>query len=281
VIVGLEEDQEVMNVFMIERDIRKYFWIGLVAAKSHLAYLPELAGRLVFLAIILFIFLRLWQVTYEQTGAKLLAGLSLTEMLWYLTLTEAIALSEARVAQLVDEDVRTGALSLQLVRPFSYPLYRLASNLGERLTRFLANLVVGAFLAVCFVGLPALPWKLLPISLTAVLLAFVIDFLSQFCIGLGAFWMEDTSGLLLIYRRLAMILGGMLMPIEILPDGWQAIVKYLPISNIYPAARLFVDSSLALGVELILRQCLIIGVLWLVTASLYRLALRRVAANGG
>jgi ABC-2 type transport system permease protein len=266
---------------MIKKEMSKYFWIGLVAAKSHLAYLPELAGRLVFLAIILFIFLRLWQVTYEQTGAKFLAGLSISEMLWYLTLTEAIALSEARVAQLVDEDVRTGALSLQLVRPFSYPLYRLASNLGERMTRFFANLAVGALLAVCFVGPPTFAWKFLPMALTAVLLAFVIDFLSQFCIGLGAFWMEDTSGLLLIYRRLAMILGGMLMPIEIFPDAWQAIVKYLPISNIYPAARLFVDRDLASGLELILRQCLIIAVLWLVTSWLYRIALNRVAANGG
>ncbi len=67
-------------MFLSRRYIDKYFGIGFVAAKSHLAYLPELAGRLVFMAIILFFFLRLWQVTYDEAGVQLLAGLSITEM---------------------------------------------------------------------------------------------------------------------------------------------------------------------------------------------------------
>ena len=121
----------------------------------------------------------------RSNGSEYVCRVESDRMLWYLTLTEAIALSEARVAQLVDEDVRTGALAVQLVKPFSYPLYRLAGNLGERLTRFSANLLVGAVLRILLVGLPVWDWRFLPLAMIAVVLAFVIDFLSQFSIGLG------------------------------------------------------------------------------------------------
>ncbi len=115
--------------------LRKYAWIGLTSARSNLAYLGEVATRVIFLGVILYIFLQLWRATYAQTGATQLGGLTLAQMLWYLAMTESIILSGPRVAQEVDQDVRTGALSIQLIRPLSYPLYRLWNTLGERLTR--------------------------------------------------------------------------------------------------------------------------------------------------
>src|SRR6476659_5450627 len=127
--------------------LRKYTWLGLIAARSNLAYLGEVVTRTLFLAVILYIFLQLWRVTYSETGA-----LTLGQMLWYLAMTEAITLSTPRVAQEVDQDVRTGALAVQLIRPLDYPLARLWMTLGERLVRFGLNIVVGTVLALLLVG---------------------------------------------------------------------------------------------------------------------------------
>src|SRR5271163_3836498 len=106
--------------------LRKYAWVGLISARSNLAYMSEVLSRTIFLGVILYIFLRLWQVAYDQTRSTSLGGLSLKEMLWYLMIAESIMLSAPRVSQAVDEDVRTGALAVQLIRPISYPLYRLS-----------------------------------------------------------------------------------------------------------------------------------------------------------
>ena len=106
--------------------------------------------------------------------------------------------------------MRTGALAVQLIRPLSYPLYRLWTTLGERLVRFLLNIVVGAAIAFLFVGPIPLSLAGLCLFIPALLLAFILDFLGHFLVGLGAFWLEDTSGLMLIYSRVTMILGGML-----------------------------------------------------------------------
>jgi viologen exporter family transport system permease protein len=262
--------------------MRKYIWIGFTAVRTNLAYLGEAASRVIFLGVILYIFLRLWQVTYAETKADQLAGLSLRQMLWYLAMTEAIVLSTPRIAQEVDQDVRTGSLTVQLIRPLSYPLYRLWVSLGERTVRFLLNALVGSLVAWLFVG----PISLTPVGLAifalALPLAFVLDFLGNFIIGLTAFWLEDTSGLTLIYSRLTMILGGMLIPIGLFPEAVQPILRSLPFASIIGGpARLFVDPDWPLFGDLVIRQGSFIMLFALGVFIIYGAATRRIQANGG
>lgn len=262
--------------------LRKYTWVGLTAMRANLAYLGEVATRVIFLGVILYIFLRLWQVTYAETGAERLGGLTLAQMLWYLAITESIILSAPRVAQEVDQDVRTGALAVQLIRPLSYPLYRLWTTLGERAVRFLLNAGVGALIALAFVGPIGLTPGGLAMFALALPLAFVLDFLGGLLIGLGAFWLEDTSGIMLIYSRITMILGGMLLPLEIFPPAVQPLLRILPFSSIvYGPARLFVHPDPAFLADLVVRQGAAIAIFALGVALVYRAAVKRIHANGG
>ena len=261
---------------------RKYAWLGMVAARSNLAYAGEVATRTLFLGVILFIFLQLWRVTYSETGAERLGGFTLQQMLWYLAATEAIILSAPRVSQEVDQEVRTGALAVQLIRPLAYPLARLSTTLGERLVRFVMNAVVGALIVTAFVG--PIPFSAPGLLLFAVALlsAFVLDFLGVFVVGLCAFWLEDTSGLTLIYSRITMILGGMLLPLELFPAPVQPLVNALPFAGIvYGPARMFVQPDAAFLAGLLARQVTASLVLALAAALVYRAGIRRIHANGG
>jgi ABC-2 type transport system permease protein len=262
--------------------LRKYTWVGLTSARSNIAYLGEVATRAIFLGVILYIFLQLWRATYAQTGAQQLGGFTLAQMLWYLAMTESITLSGPRVAQEVDQDVRTGAVAVQLIRPLSYPLYRLWTTLGERLVRFLLNAIVGTAIALLFVG--PIPFSIggLALFIPALLLAFILDFLGHFLIGLAAFWLEDTSGLMLIYTRVTMILGGMLLPIELFPVAWQPVLRALPFAGIvYGPARLFVKPDAVFLAGLALTQGVAIVLFAIAIVFVYRMALRRIHANGG
>ncbi|MUG98702.1 ABC transporter permease [Scytonema sp. UIC 10036] len=261
--------------------MKKYIWIGLTADRSNLVYIGEVASRGIFLFVILYIFLQLWRVTYAETNAEQLGGLTLSQMIWYLGITESIVLSNPPIAQEVDHDVRTGALAVQLIRPVSYPLYRLWTALGDRIVRFSLNISVTVGLVLLFVGL-------IPISLTSLLLflialprAFVLDFLGNFLVGLAAFWLENTSGLMLIYGRIMMILGGMLLPLDLLPNEWHPLLKALPFASIlYGPARLFVNTDLAFASKLLLKQGIAISVLGLLVACVYNTAVKRIHANG-
>ncbi|MBC8075592.1 MAG: ABC-2 family transporter protein [Chloroflexales bacterium] len=227
-------------------------------------------------------FLQLWRVTFGETGAERLGGLTLPQMLWYLAITEAIILSGPRVASEVDQDVRTGALAVQLIRPLDYPLARLWTTMGERLVRFGLNASVGALIALLFVGPVPLGFLTLLLFPWALLAAFVLDFLATFLIGLCAFWLEDTSGLLLLYRRGVMLLGGMLLPLELFPQWAQPLLQALPFASIvYGPARMFALPDAGFFMGLIVRQGIAIAALTVAVALVYRAGIGRIHANGG
>jgi ABC-2 type transport system permease protein len=221
-------------------------------------------------------------VTFFQTKAVKLGDLSLVQMMWYLLVTESIMLSSTRVATLIDEDVRTGSLAMQLLRPVDYPFYRLSANLGERTVRFVMTALAGSVAILLLVGpLPvnAIGFGVFLLSLP---LAFVLDFMGNFLVGIGAFWLEDTSGLLLLYSRITMILGGMLIPIELFPDWTQGVLKALPFSAmVYGPAKLLVHPELSFLGDLLLRQSIGILVFGIVIWVLYSKALKRIHSNGG
>ena len=261
---------------------KKYSAIAWISAKSNLAYAGEVGSRMFFLTMILYIFMCVWKNTFANANATRFGGYSLEEFIWYLAFAECVIMSSPRVTPYIDEDVRTGSIAVQLVRPMSYPLYRLASNFGEQVVRFVVTVFAASVIALVLAGVPEhFPTGILFAAL-ALPLAFVLDFLGYLLVGLGAFWFEDTTGMALIYSRLTMIAGGMLLPLELFPETLQLVLKSLPFGYIVNGpARLFVHPELTtLGVVL-LNQLIWTIVLGLAVAAVYRKALNRIALNGG
>lgn len=262
--------------------LRKFWAVLSITVAARFAYIGELLVRTVFLVLVLYIFTQLWRATNASTAAGVqgLTGFTIAQLIWYLAFTEAMTLSVSPPE--VDREVRSGDIAYRLARPLPYPLYHLGAMLGERLLRFGLNLVVGAAVALLVVG----PVTITPLAVLAALstaaLAFVADRMIAFLIGLFAFWVEDVSGLYLLYSRAVMLLGGTLIPLEAYP-GWLAtLARALPFQYLmYQPARLLVQADLAAWGHVLAVQLLIIGVVLLPLLLVYRLGLRRVNAQGG
>lgn len=264
------------------RYLKKYAFVALLSARSNIAYTAEVMSRVVFMGVILYIFSQLWHRTFSVCGADRLGNFTVEQMIWYLTITEAILLSAPRVTMNVDLDVRSGAVISYLQRPLSYPLYSLANTLGERFVRFVVNLAAGTVVSVLLVGLPH--FSLQGFLFFAVLapLAFTVDFLASFLIGLGAFWLEDTSGLFLIYWRLMVLLGGLLFPLSILPDGVRFVFECLPFSAmVYGPARVLLDPDPLQFLSVLGRQVFGVVLFGFLVNRVYAKASSRVFVNGG
>jgi ABC-2 type transport system permease protein len=262
--------------------IRKYWVIARISARSNFAYAGEVGSRLFFLGVILFIFMCLWKDVYHNARVTLFGAYTLADVVWYLALAESIVMSAPRLTPQVDEDVRTGTIAVQLVRPLSYPLYVLASNLGEQVVRF----TVTAFAAVVIALLLASPPTRWPLGVLFTVLAlpgaFVLNLLGYFLIGLAAFWLEDTSGMTLIYARLTAIFGGMQLPPDVFPWGITGILKALPFGCMVsgPARQLVHPDALALC-GLITQQMMWIVVFGAAVATVYSKAVHRITVQGG
>jgi ABC-2 type transport system permease protein len=101
-------------------------------------------------------------------------------------------------------------------------------------------------------------------------------------IGLLAFVTEDVSSFRLIYQKLVFILGGLMIPLDFLPEWLQGIARVLPFNlTTYAPAKLFVAFTWAQFWQIIPLQLLWLAIigsgLWLQ----YRWATRRLDVNGG
>ncbi len=253
-----------------------------VSIVNNLTYLTEVIFRSFFLIIFVYIFLQLWTVTYANRNLNELGGFRISDMIWYLAMTETIALSLPQLTRQIDMEVRSGEIAYLLGRPCSYVMYRFAQYLGERCVRLVMNSIVAGLIAFVFVGPPPFTWQGLLAWPLVLFLAISIEYAIYFSVGLLAFWTEETNPFSLIINRLAMILGGMLAPLEILPQPIRGIAQVLPFSAIYNGpVHVLVRFNLEQLGQVLLQQCITLAIACAVLAAIYWLATRRVSINGG
>ena len=261
---------------------RKYSAVMRVSIASNLAYMMEVFFRALLLIVLVFIIGQLWKTTFSVRGASVLNGFTISDMIWYLVAAETIATSMPPLTRRVDMEVRSGQLAYLLGRPCSYILYNYAQYMGERLVRLSINAIIGAALALLFVGLPRFTWIGIIAWPLVTLLAISIEFVAYFSIGLLAFWTEDTNAFSFVFSRLTLVLGGVLAPIEIFPQPLRSIAQALPFSSIiYGPARTLVHFELDRFGWLLLQQVITLVVGSLILLTVYSIAIRRVNINGG
>jgi ABC-2 type transport system permease protein len=261
---------------------RKYSAVLRIGIANNLAYGVEVFLRALFLIVLVFIISQLWKATFAARNTQAYSGFTLNTLIWYLLAAETFALSLPDLRGRIDREVRSGQLAYLLGRPCNYILYNFSLYLGERLVRMLMNASAAIVLGLLIVGPPQLNWwGLLAWPLTVVL-ALSIEFCVYFCIGLLAFWTEETYAFAFIYSRMVLVLGGVIAPLEVFPEPLRGIARALPFSVIlYGPARTLAQFSGTEFVGLLWQQSLTLLGGMLLVGLLYRVALRRVSINGG
>jgi ABC-2 type transport system permease protein len=198
-------------------------------------------GRSVFLVLILVIFERLWRAVDAEGG---LPGFAARDLVWYLAITEWIAIGMPQPHLSMEAEVRSGEIAAVLARPVPWLTVKLAEALGALLVRMSALAVTG-FVAAWLLagGLPREPWGLL----LALPLGFAAAALGTLCyalVGLGTFWLGDATPLAWVFQKLCFLLGGLILPLALYPDWLRAFAEWTPF-----AALLSGPGCLALGAD--------------------------------
>ena len=262
------------------RRMRKYLTVFRYAARDQLVYLPAFLIRNIFFVLILFIFYSLWRVVYA--GRELIAGLSMTQALWYLTFTETVELGKSRFFLQIQREVKDGTIAYTLIRPFSYVLYYLTRGIGEGIIKMAPLLTIGFVVASLFTG--PLPGYLtaLPAGILLIVGGYVLTALWQILIGLLAFWFEEVSPFYWILQKLVFILGGMFFPIDFFPPWLQGVSKALPFAfSAYWPAYAMVNFSTSVFLNALVGQAAYILLLGGACFFVFHLGRRKLHAQGG
>jgi viologen exporter family transport system permease protein len=233
----------------------------------------------------------LWRAIYlgaeATTGQTELAGYQYSDMIAYLLLTHISRAfsSMPGLAAGISRDIRDGSLKKYLIQPLDMLGYLLAYRAAHKVA-YIATVALpyAGLFAACsafFSHFPDAPT--FAAYLVSLLLAFLVGFHFEACIGAVGFWLLEVTSLLYIINTLNYFISGHMFPIDLLGPEWAAVLKALPTQYLayFPAA---VFLGKVQGTELItglLTEAAWAVGLMLLARLLYRLGLRRYSAYGG
>ena len=266
----------------LQRTTTKYAAITSTNLQNQLAYIWDAANRAFFIIIIMFIFVQLWTAVFRSQGAEAIGGLTLANTIWYFLIAEVMELGRARHDQAISEEVKDGRIAYTLVRPYNYLAYHFFNGLGELMLKMTLIFLLGLPLVLYYAGRPTIALAHLPLVLLVMFLAVVIDFLVFSIIGLLAFKTEDVNAFRMVYQKLVFILGGLMIPLDFLPDRLQGLARVLPFNlTTYAPAKLFVAFEWMQFWQIVGLQAFWIAVIGTCLALQYRWATRQLEVNGG
>ncbi len=129
----------------------------------------------------------------------------------------------------LDAHIRQGTLSPLLLRPI-HPIHNeIAANWAEKLARLF--LVVPITIGV-FIFTPATPLNLTAASVVlfaiSIFGAWLLVFLSDYLVGMLAFWTSQTSAFIMMLYGVRMVLSGIIAPLAMFPQSIQSALKFTP-----------------------------------------------------
>ena len=256
-------------------------WPGVSAATAALRTVADRGAAVVtlgFYVIVVAVLAGLWRTAVDANGGAI-AGYGAAAITWYIATTEATTVSlRQRLIADIGQDIGSGAIAVELLRPAPALGVRVASELGRALPRLAACAAAGAVLAMVTAGAPPRA-AALALAGPSLVLAVACNIVAQHAFAAVAFWIRDAGSAWFLYQKLVFIMGGMLIPLEALPGWLERTAAVLPFRAMsYAPARL---ASGHVEPGLLLEQLLWLGVLsWAATAA-FRAGERRLQVVGG
>lgn len=259
---------------------KKYAAIANISLTSSFAYAKPMITNILFYFMLIYVFLMLWRVIYS--GGNGVPGYDLSQMIWYLIVTEMIWTIKGVNFEDINNDIKSGSIAYLLNKPYNYVLYLISNSIGEFGAKFVVSIVAGIVMGLIYVGpLKGFSAVHLPFILISGIMAILLNFFILIPLALSAFWTEENAPFRWIYSKLTLILGVML-PVEFFPQWIQPYIKALPfLYTTYGPAKLVVDFSYVKFFEIFIYQIVYLVIFIGVTFAVYNKGVRRLNVNGG
>lgn len=196
-----------------------------------LRYYTGIVTYLLFVSVHYFI----WNAVYHgRPPGSTIHGFTLEQMVTYVSVAWiARSLYFSSVDEEINEIVRTGQISIYLLRPVQFHFMLLSQAFGETLFRLIFfTLPIGAVILWSFpVAPPASPLALVWFLLSNVTSFFVMAEIG-FLVGLLAFGMKSIQGVMRAKYYLIQLLSGLLLPLAFFPAPVARVLEMLPLKMI-------------------------------------------------
>jgi ABC-2 type transport system permease protein len=266
---------------------RVWWTILRISLQERLVYRGDFAlGTLMrFLPIVTQIFL--WFAVFEARGGEDLKGYSYRDFVAYylLTMVARAFSSMPGLASGIAAQIRSGEIKKFLIQPIDLLGFLLLGRVAHKLAYYLVAVLPFALVFyLCRDFFPGWPDATsLAAGILALLLAFLLGYFLEACMGLVGFWWLEVSSLLFVYMLFSFFLSGHMFPLDMLPEPWHTLVVLTPLQYLafFPAAVLLGKihgPDLAWGLAI---EAAWVGVFIVLARTLFHFGTRRYSAFGG
>ena len=269
------------------RTLRKYATIFRVSLSERMTYRGDflIGTTLRFLPMVTTILL--WRAVYVGAGKGTLAGFNYNEMIAYLLLVHISRMfsSMPGLAGGIAREIREGTLKRYLTQPVDMIGYLVSYRIAHKVAYITMSFIPYALLfLVCRDYFDSFPDLItLAAYVVSLILAFLVGFYFEVSVGLVGFWFLEVTSLLYIVMTLNFFISGHMLPLDLLPQPWQGILKAMPFQYMaYFPAVVFLGKVQGMSLVYHLLGELAWALFFLGLARyLYRRGLRRYGAYGG
>ncbi len=208
------------------------------SARRSAAQPGMLLVKALFYALVFSVLASLWRAAAQANGGSL-AGYSPEALTWYIAMSEAVTISmNSRLLADVGADIVSGALSIELLRPKSVLRQRVLLECGRVSVPLFICTLTGFLVCWAVVGLPPKPIGFV-LAVPSLVLAVMCNIVAQHAFAANAFWLRETGATWFLYQKFVFMVGGMLLPLEVLPSWLRHVALATPFPSMaYAPARL-------------------------------------------
>jgi ABC-2 type transport system permease protein len=265
--------------------VTKYCHAFVVGLQSNLVYRWNFAVRSIFSLSHLVVVFILWGAVFSMRAT--VGSFDFSQTLTYFVVVFFLQFFVGAFNEdyLISEDIRNGLINQFLLKPINYFAYRLSVFTAARIVS--GAMGVGALVIALpffhsYLSLPHEGWRI-GLGIVAMSLTAVIQFSIAYCFGLLSFWFLEIQGFILLSMAVETVLGGQFFPLDLLPPGAFAVVRFLPFfyQSYFPAAILCGRQGLDFALQGLVIQAGWAFALVCLAEFIWRRGLRHHTAAGG
>lgn len=224
--------------------------------------------------------LLLWFAAFHSGGIKDIAIPFIS--LYYATLLIISQGIMSHAEEGIVQDIRTGSLSMHLMKPYPYFWFTWFSELSWRIMGSLYTFIIFIGFVILSGGIHTIYLDKLCMATVILLLAFFLSYTYKFTLSMSGFFITECRPVFELMEITVIIGGGFLMPLEFAPNFIRTIAFHLPFVSFvyYPVKALLGQISLSEFPSIVATQIFWIGFFSITLWMLWKLGLREYTALG-
>lgn len=263
--------------------MKKYVDYMKIGMKEHLVYAGAVWARLFSKIIYLYLQFCIWSALFTS-GCIKKPALDKTNILRYIVIATIVStIIECNVIEKINEQIQSGNIATELIRPIGFKRMLLSKHLGDTVVKILCYTIPLMILAKVSTEMQLVCTYQLGFGILSILLAYSIQFLYSLIIGLLAFWFIVTWPINMFLGAIYKLLSGVWIPVTMFPEMLYKVNLFLPFRAIYAIPV----SILANGMKInVIWQSIGIQIIWLVILyilmqCIWQVGRRKLVVQGG